>query len=238
MGYFEVANYRVPKWTFLEGHIYQRSFNALYGLRKCGLVNNWAAVTELMNVVRIAAKESFHMKHILAVLIVCFFAARMLVAQAPQQAPAPTEAQQMMGYFVGDWKLKGTMKVSPTGPGGPFTATEHSEWVPGSFFVETHSSVQSPMGNIRGVRVMEYNPADKVYTYNAYNSLGEHQVALGHAQGNVWTWTAEEKMNGVTVNGRYTITLVSPTSYTFKSEVATPSGGWSTAIEGKATRSQ
>src|ERR1035438_113288 len=106
------------------------------------------------------------------------------------------------------------------------------------FFFDTLFSMRSPMGNIRGVRVMEYNPADKVYTYNAYNSLGEHQVALGHVQGNTWTWTAEEKMNGVIAKGRYTVTLVSPTSYTFKSEVATPSGGWSTVMEGKATRSQ
>ena len=178
------------------------------------------------------------MKHILAVLTTGFLLTCLLVAQAPQQGPAPRPEQQMMGYFVGDWKLEGTMKVGPTTPGGPFTSTEHSEWVPGSFFVETHSSMKSPMGNIRGMRVMEYNPADKVYTYNAYNSLGEHQVALGHVQGNVWTWIAEEKMNGATVNGRYTITLVSPTSYTFKSEVATPSGGWSTVMEGKATRAQ
>ncbi len=178
------------------------------------------------------------MKHILAILTVCFLLACLLVAQVPQQAPTPSPEQQMMGYFVGDWKLEGTMKVSPTAPAGSFTSTEHSEWVPGSFFVETHSSMKSPMGNIRGMRVMEYNPADKTYTYNAYNSLGEHQIALGHVQGNVWTWTAEEKMNGATVNGRYTITLVSPTSYTFKSEVSTPSGGWNTVMEGKATRTQ
>ncbi len=178
------------------------------------------------------------MKHILAQIAVGLLLTGLAVAQTPQQWPTPSPEQQMMGYFVGDWKLEGTMKVSPTAPAGPFTSTERAEWVPGSFFVETHSSMKSPMGNIRGMRVMEYNPADKVYTYNAYNSLGEHQVALGHVQGNTWTWTAEEKMNGATVNGRYTVTLVSPTSYTFKSEVATPSGGWSTVMEGKATRSQ
>jgi hypothetical protein len=178
------------------------------------------------------------MKHKVALSTVCLWLTCLMVAQAPQQGAAPSPEQQMMGFFVGDWKLEGTMKVSPTAPGGPFTSMEHGEWVPGSFFVETHSSMKSPMGNIRGMRVMEYNPADKVYTYNAYNSLGEHQVAIGHVQGNVWTWTAEEKLNGTTVSGRYTVTLVSPTSYTFKSEVATPNGGWTSVMEGKATRTQ
>ncbi len=179
------------------------------------------------------------MKCIFAFLIACCFLTCLLAAQPPQQGPAPSQAQQMMGYFVGDWKLAGTAKVSPTAPAAPFTSTEHSEWIPGSFFVETHSSMKGPMGNVRGMRVMEYNPADKVYTYNAYNSLGEHQVAVGNVSGgNTWTWTAEEKMNGIVVKGRYTITLDSPTSYTFKSEVATPNGGWSTVMEGKATRTQ
>jgi hypothetical protein len=177
------------------------------------------------------------MKCILAMLTACLCLCCGLFGQpSQQQFPTPSPEQQAMGYFVGDWKLQGTMKVSPTAPAGPFTSTERSEWVPGSFFVETHSSMKSPMGGIRGMRVMEYNPADKTYTYNAYNSLGEHQIAVGHVQGNVWTWTAEEKMNGATVNGRYTITLVSPTAYTFKSEVSTLSGGWSTVMEGKATR--
>jgi hypothetical protein len=75
-----------------------------------------------------------------------------------------------------------------------------------------------------------------VYTYNVYNSLGEHQVALGHVNGNTWTWNSEEKLNGITVTGRYTITLTSPNTYDFKSEVANPKGGWVTVMEGKATR--
>jgi hypothetical protein len=178
------------------------------------------------------------MKHTLALIAFCLWLGSLALAQGPQQGPTPTPEQQMMGYFVGDWKLEGSVKISPKSPGGPFTSKEHSEWVPGSFFVETHSSMNGPMGNVRGMRVMEYNPADKVYTYNAYNSLGEHQVAIGHVQGNTWTWTAEEKMNGATVNGRYTITITSPATYTFKSEVATPSGGWTSVMEGTATRVQ
>ncbi len=178
------------------------------------------------------------MKCILSALVASFVLTCFAAAQAPQQEPTPSPAQQMMGYFVGDWKLAGTTRTSPTSPPEAFTSTERSEWVPGSFFVETHSSMKTALGSIHGVRVMEQNAADNTYTYNAYNSLGEHQVAIGHVAGNVWTWIADEKMNGIVVKGRYTVTLVSPTSYTFKSEVARPGGGWSTVMEGKATRVQ
>jgi hypothetical protein len=148
----------------------------------------------------------------------------------------PTPEHQKMDYFAGDWKLQGTMKLSPTVPGGDFTSTEHSEWVSGNFFLQTHSSMHSVMGDVRGVRVMEYNADDKVYTYNAYNSLGEHQMAIGHILDNIWTWTSEAKMNGVLAKGRYTITVVSPVVYTFKYETLTQAGAWATVMEGKATR--
>jgi hypothetical protein len=148
----------------------------------------------------------------------------------------PTPEHQKMDYFAGDWKLQGTMKLSPTVPGGDFTSTEHSEWVSGNFFLQTHSSMHSVMGDVRGVRVMEYNSDDKIYTYNAYNSLGEHQMATGHILDNTWTWTSEAKMNGVLAKGRYTITVASPVVYTFKYETLTQDGTWATVMEGKATR--
>jgi len=143
-----------------------------------------------------------------------------------------------MGYFAGDWKLSGTSKLSPKSPAAPFTGTEHGEWVPGQFFLETHSVTHGPMGDVHGVRVMEYNPGDKVYTYNAYNSLGEHVMAKGTVNGDTWVWNAEEKMNGVIVPARYTVTFVSADSYKFRSEVQNPNGAWSTVTEGTATRTQ
>jgi hypothetical protein len=85
---------------------------------------------------------------------------------------------------------------------------------------------------------MEYNADDNVYTYNAYNSLGEHQMATGHVLDNTWTWTSEAKLNGAIAKGRYTITVVSPVVYTFKYETLTSNGSWATVMEGKATRSQ
>jgi len=62
-------------------------------------------------------------------------------------------------------------------------------------------------------------------------------VAIGKAQGNTWTWNADEKMNGVTTKGRYVVTLLTPDSYTFKSQVQTPAGALVTVMEGTAIRS-
>ena len=175
---------------------------------------------------------------LLTLALVVLSCASPCLAQAPQPTLTPTPEHQKMGYFAGDWKMQGTMKISSNTPGAPFTSTEHGEWVSGGFFLETHSSMHSVMGDVRGVRVLEYNPADKVYTYNAYNSLGEHQMATGHVLDNIWTWTSEAQMNGLIAKGRYTITVVSPASYTFKYETLTQTGTWSTVMEGKATRAQ
>ena len=143
-----------------------------------------------------------------------------------------------MSYFAGNWKAEGMMKLSPNGNPAPFSLTETGEWVTDGFFLETKTSMKSPMGHINSVRVMGYNPEDGLYTYNVYNSLGEHQMATGKLQGNTWTWTSEQKLNGVVTQARYTINTVTPDSYTFKQEVATPSGGWATVMEGKASRTQ
>lgn len=169
---------------------------------------------------------------------IALFLSSFVFAQAPQQ-PSPSGVlpqHQEMGFFVGDWTASGTSKISPTSPAAPFTLKERGEWVTDGYFVETKTSMKGPLGTVNSQRVMGYNVEDKVYTYNVYNSLGEHQVALGHVNGNTWIWYSEEKLNGIVIKGRYTVTLTSPNSFDFKSEVANPKGGWVTVMEGKAQR--
>lgn len=173
------------------------------------------------------------MKCVSAFLVSCLLLATGALGQSTSGA---TPQHQMMNYFQGNWKIAGTMKVNPKDAGQPFTITESSNWVSGGFFLETHSQMQSPMGAINGVRVMEYNSQKKSYAYNAYNSAGEHIIAVGELQGNDWVWQSVANMDGIDVKGRWTITYVSPTSYKFKQERSTPTGGWDTIMEGVATR--
>lgn len=164
------------------------------------------------------------------------------IAQAPaspQTLSGPTQQQQIMQYFVGNWSLQGTRKISATSAPAEFSGTEQSEWTQGGYFVETHTDIHGPLGDVRSTRVMEYNPTDKIYLYNVYNSLGEHILAKGNVNGNVWTWQAEQKLNGVVVPARYTFNFVSKNSYTFKQEVQpSPGGAWVTVMQGTATRTQ
>ena len=162
------------------------------------------------------------------------------IAQAPQQEnPSGVLPQhQRMSFLLGDWTASGTSRISPKGHFAPFSLKEHGDWVTDGYFLETKTSIKSDLGNVRSVRVMGYNVEDNVYTYNVYNSLGEHIMAIGTLDANTWTWKAEEKLNGVITQARYTFTFVSKNSYTFKEEVQSPDGKWVTVMQGTATRMQ
>ena len=74
--------------------------------------------------------------------------------------------------------------------------------------MEIKSVTHGPLGDVHTVRMMEYNSADSVYTYNEYNSLGEHVLAVGKIEGQKWVWNTTKKLNGVTTKGRYITTFV------------------------------
>ena len=176
------------------------------------------------------------MKLLSAILLA--FTATLAISQNPASPAGPTQQQPVMEYFVGNWSLQGTTKISPTSPPAEFTGKEQSAWTPGGYFVETHTDIQGPLGDVRSTRVMEYNPKSNIYLYNVYNSLGEHIVAIGHLTGNTWTWKAVQKLNGVVVQARYIFNFVSKDSYTFTEELQSPKGPWVTVMQGTATRTQ
>ena len=100
-----------------------------------------------------------------------------------------------------------------------------------------HSNMKMPMGAGTGLAVMGYNADQKKYTYHEFNSMGEAEAATGTVDGDTWAWTDENMMNGNVVHGRYTMKILSPTSYTFKYEVS-QDGNWITVMDGKTTKTK
>ena len=176
------------------------------------------------------------MKRVLAVVAMATFLFPLIVrAQAPQ-TPKPAPEVKKLDYFMGTWTMEGDIKPSPYGPGGKESETDHNEWMPGGFFLLTHSETTAPMGEAKGLSIMGYKADDKVYTYHEFDSMGETISATGTVEGDTWTWHSEDKMGGKVMKGRYTVKVLSPTSYTFKFEMASDAGDWNTVMEGKATK--
>lgn len=176
------------------------------------------------------------MKNIVMCLCACLLLGALAAAQMGPPAPAPE--LKKLDYFVGTWTLDGDMKPGPFGPGGKMTETEKIEWMQGNFFLVLHDDFKSDMGNGIGVAYMGYNADDKVYTYDAFNSMGEAGHSKGTLSGDTWTWTSEDKMGGKIVKGRFTIKEISATAYTFKYETAGPDGAYASMMEGKATKAK
>jgi hypothetical protein len=168
--------------------------------------------------------------------LLLIFTALAASAQMPMLKPGPE--QKKLDYYVGTWTMDGDMKSGPMGPGGKFTGTDTDEWLPGGFFVQTHETFKTPMGDGTALAVIGYNSDDKVYTYHSFSSDGQTETSAGTVEGDNWTWTSDEKMGGQTMKGRYSVKVLSPTSYTFKFEMSPDGTNWSTVMEGKATKTK
>jgi hypothetical protein len=158
-------------------------------------------------------------------------------APNPMAAPTPPPELKKLDYFVGTWKSTAELKPGPMGPGGKFTTLDHNQWMPGHFFLVAHGTTTGFVGHLTETAYFGYSTADKAYTYDSFNSMGEAAHFKGNVEGDTWTWTTTAKMGPQTMKERFTVTTASPTSYTFKFEVAPEGGGdYTTVLEGKATK--
>ena len=162
----------------------------------------------------------------------------LLIAAAAAQPPAPKPGPELkkLDYFTGNWASEGDSKPGPMGPGGKMTMNQEAKWMDGGFFVVIHSDYKTPEGDGTGMAFLGYDPQDKVYTYDEFNSQGEPVHAKGTVDGDTWTWTSDMKMGPQTAKGRFTEKILSPTSYTFKFEMSPDGKTWNTLMDGKATK--
>src|ERR1700686_64188 len=176
-------------------------------------------------------------KRAVAVWFLTLMFAGVAAAQSPSQMPTPGPEQKRLQYFAGTWNSEYDVKPGPMGAGGKMIETDRSQLLPGGFFLVTHTDGKTFMGDIHEVAVMGYDGEGKVYTYDAFNSFGEAEHFKGTVQGETSTWPWESKMGGQPVKMRFVAKEVSPMMYTMKLEMA-GAGGWTTVMEGKATKTK
>jgi hypothetical protein len=176
------------------------------------------------------------MNRVSAIVIATLLLIATVFAQPPA-TPKPGPEVKKLDYYVGSWTSEGDVKPGPMGPGGKITVSEDSKWMDGGFFVVIRSTSKGgAMGDWTATAYMGYDPEEKVYTYDEFNSNGEAVHAKGTVDGDTWTWHNDMKMGGQTMKGRYTTKIGSPTSYTYKFEMSTDGTTWNTIMDGKDTK--
>jgi hypothetical protein len=172
--------------------------------------------------------------------MVAVFCALFTAASLHAQMGMPTPAPELkkLDFMTGDWSADGTMTAGPPGtPAGKFSENSHAEWMDGNFFLVEHSDMDlGPMGKGKELAVLGYDSDRKLYTYTAFNTMGEAESSTGTVNGDTWTWLSDEHFGGQPMKGRFTMKVLSPTSYTMKFEVSQDGTNWTTAMEGKAVK--
>ena len=167
-----------------------------------------------------------------AVILICGVTS-LLFGQAPPAPPKPGPEHKKLEYFVGKWTVEGEIKANGFVPAGKTVSTETCTLGPGGFYVESRAEGgQLPTR----LAIVAYDSHAKVYTSYYANSVGLVGTATGSVDGNTWTWMEEDKFAGNAIKGITTVTMLSPTQYTIKYEMADGKGGYTTIVEGKATR--
>ena len=166
-----------------------------------------------------------------AVILICGFTS-LLRAQAPPAPPKPGPEHKKLEYFVGKWTVESEIKANKYMPAGKGVSTETCTLGPGGFYTESLAEGQVPTR----LAIIAYDSHAKAYTSYYASSVGLVGVGTGTVEGNTWTWMVEDKYAGKAVKGRTTITMLSPAEYTIKYEMGDGKGGYTTFVEGKATK--
>lgn len=157
-------------------------------------------------------------------------------ASAQMQPPKPGPELKKLEYFVGNWKSHATLNMGPNAPKAEISASDTDEWMSGGFFVVNHSSFQGTIGTGEEIEIMGYDTDAKVYTYDSFNSNGQHEQAKGTMDGDTWTWNSDLNMGGQMVKTQYIQKILSPDSFSFKLNISPDGSNWSTVMEGTATK--
>jgi uncharacterized protein DUF1579 len=167
-----------------------------------------------------------------AVILICGFTS-LLLAQAPPAPPKPGPEHKKLEYFVGKWTVENEIKANGYVPAGKTVTTETGTLGPGGFYVESRAEGgQFPTR----LAILGYDSHAKVYTSYYASSVGLVGTGTGTVNGNTWTWMVEDKFAGNAIKGRTTVTVLSASQYTFRYEMADEKGGYTTILEGKATK--
>jgi hypothetical protein len=105
-------------------------------------------------------------------------------------APAPAPEIARLECFTGAWLVEAEMRPSAFNLGGRFEGTNAGEWALGAFYVLVRVEGRDDGRPVSELELLGYDAREKIYTYDAFNSLGGATHLKGRVSGEVWIWEA------------------------------------------------
>jgi hypothetical protein len=153
------------------------------------------------------------------------------------QVARPTDRSpelERLGYYVGIWTWEGDYLLEPKSKS---EGTVTYEWFPGGLSVVGQWEGMGVRGPVNTLEILGYSAADRAYTGYTVTRLGPAQsIAKWAVDGNVWFQEVATTVGGKPAKARYTITEVSPTSWTFTAERSVDGGSWEQTSVRKVTK--
>jgi hypothetical protein len=162
------------------------------------------------------------------ILLVLSFSLAIPCLAAAQAPPPPVGPEvQRLAYWVGTWNYKSATASS----------TITYQWFTGGFSLIGREEGTGSAGKYAYLRVLTYDPAEKMYTHYLVTSGGPGGIlAQGTVTGNTFNWEWKGLVNGKPAAYRGTMVEVSPTSAAWKVERSIDGGPWSVTTEGTSTK--
>ena len=169
----------------------------------------------------------------IAVALVVLLFAVALQAQAPKPYPELKQLEPL----VGQWSGEGENKATPIGKAGKWSGTQTASWILGGFFLHWQFAGKGPEGEIKGIEVDSYDPANKVFRAQWWTSDGSITTGTYTPRGNVIEFSGKAVTPDKHYDYRQTYTFSADgMSYTYKDEISMDGKTWVLANESKATK--
>ena len=123
----------------------------------------------------------------IAVGLMILFLVVSVAAQAPASKAGPE--QKKLYVWNGEWTYEGEVMASPLGPAEKFTGKSNTKMILDGLVQETRYEEKHPSGLLHGIGITAYDPVNKNYVSNGYDSNGWMQMGTATVNGNVWDWS-------------------------------------------------
>jgi len=159
--------------------------------------------------------------------------------QEQAQAPKPDPELKKLHVWVGHWTAEFELMAGPWGRGGPVTLEYSGQMILGGFIYQGRWTGKGALGQMRGLQIDAYDPANKNFVSRWYQDDGNTFAGVQTVSGNTYTWAGKFVVGGKPYLLKDTFVFAPGLmSATVKSEVSVDGKTWAPFTEGKYTKAK